>query len=353
MGPNEVSRPPRLRREFLSALAAVVVVVVVLAGVSVATGHDRRVDQGQPTRTAAGQGAVLNRQLTTAETIRLVGLIKLPPGSSATSVQPSSLTMPAIGRSASSSLIDTVRYWRIPLPYPQAVSWMARYPPAGLPLGATSGPTRSAKQFSGYLFEEPASSAWEQASLQIGVAPSSSGSTVWRADGLALWLDPRPAPDTVTGPRLHVTVAAGCPSSDRGATDVSNAATGLTASLLPPGSQSAALVCVYSGSNGNAFALTAHRLLSATEAGDLARLARAVSLAHVDNEVISCPLDDGGTTVLVFSYPNESDIGLWLTPGGCGFLSNGVIVAGAFDEPASATSPKRFVLFGDDADSVS
>lgn len=326
-------RPSQDRpRWLLPALVVGVVAAVALATVWIATGHPRRqVQPAQPT----GPSSALNRQLTTAETIRLVGLVNLPPGSTSTITQPGSLPGPAVGfLTSSTSVIDTARYWRVPLPYPQALSWVSRHPPAGLRPTDTSGPTGSQKQFSGYLFELPASNAaWIQANVQVGIAPASSDTTVWRVDGQATWIDPSPVADTRTGPRAYVTVAGGCPSRNTGLIGVSNSAAGLTASLLPPGSPSAALVCLYDGNgpdstSGHAFALIDHRLLSAAEASQLAHLARAVSLAHVDNQIEHCPADVGSATVLAFSYPHGPDVALWYRRGGCGSVSNGSIVVG-------------------------
>jgi hypothetical protein len=211
---------------------------------------------------------------------------------------------------------------------------MATHQPAGLRPSGTAGPTGSQTLFSGYMFDAPPSTAWEQASLAIGIEPSASGGTAWRVDGMALWLDPRPVPDTTTGGRLQVTVAGGCPSSDNGANDVTNTARGLTASLLPSGSPSAALLCEYnSASSGHPFALTLHRLLPASEAAHLADVARAVSLAHVDNGPHSCPAGDPGPIVLALRYPDGSNVALWVTPWICGGVSNGTIVASAFSNP--------------------
>lgn len=319
------SRARGARRWLLPALAAATVGVVAIAAVSIAAGHTRqRVAPAQPAT------ADRNRQLTTAETIRLVDLVNLPPASSLTTVQPRSLNYPAGGILASTSLVDTVRYWRVPLSYSKAVAWMAAHPPAGLRITGWSGPTGSQKQFSGYIFDAPASGAWQQASLQIGILPSSPGSTFWRVDGMALWVDPAPVPDTFAGPRLHVSVAAGCPSSDQGVEDVSNFASGLAAALLPPESPASALLCVYSGGNGRAFALVSHRLLQLADARHLADLARAVSFGHVDTGPHGCPMDDGAAGVLAFGYPDGRDVALWFRRGGCGGVSNGTIVAGAF-----------------------
>ena len=283
------------------------------------------------TATAKPVNAALNRQLTTAETIRLVGLVDLPPNSSATTVQPSSLSSPAGGTPASASLIDTVRYWRVPLSYAQAVSWLASPHPGGLKLGGTAGRTGQQIQFSGYMFTAPDSGVWTQASLDIGIEPSANGGSLWRIDGLALWVDPQPLADASPGQALHFTVAAGCPASDRGVTDISNTGSGLTDSLLPAGAPSAGLICAYSGGNGTPFALKVHRLLAAGDADSLAQLARSVSLAHVDDEMISCPAEDGAATLLAFSYSDRADVNLWIAEGGCGGGSNGDVSATAIN----------------------
>ena len=79
-----------------------------------------------------------------------------------------------------------------------------------------------------------------------------SGSTPW-----SIWTDPAPGRTTPPGKRIHVTVAQGCPASVAGVVGVANPGAGLTASLLPAGSPTAALVCRYNGSDGPSGSLPA------------------------------------------------------------------------------------------------
>ncbi|TWP37168.1 hypothetical protein [Leekyejoonella antrihumi] len=169
------------------------------------------------------------------------------------------------------------------------------------------------------------SDAWQNAALDIGIAPDGAHGSYWRADGVALWVDPTPATAPAGGKRLAVTVAGGCPTSDRGATNVPP---GTKTSLLPPGTPTAGVICSYNGLNGAAFALRSHARLDGTQAERLAHQARTIHLSHTTGGVTSCPMDDGATTVIAFHYPGNPPATLWLKDNGCRSISNGTITAG-------------------------
>lgn len=98
-------RPRSTQRWLLPAVAAAAVAAVALVAVWVAAGRAKQpLSPAEPKPTATPQGATLNRQLTTAETIRLVRLVNLPAGSAVTSMRPSALSGPALGTRLSSSL---------------------------------------------------------------------------------------------------------------------------------------------------------------------------------------------------------------------------------------------------------
>jgi hypothetical protein len=137
-----------------------------------------------------------------------------------------------------------------------------------------------------------------------------------------------PQPDIIVGPRLRVSIAAGCPASNAQDQGVTNTGADLNQSLLPAGEPRAALTCNYSGLNGaTPFALTSHNLLTQAAARNLATLAGQVSLSRI-NGAFSCPNDTGEITVVGFSYPKRPDVDLWYHKGGCQWLSNGKITSG-------------------------
>jgi hypothetical protein len=281
--------------------------------------------------------AVANRARTIRETQRLVGLAKLPPSAAALPGAPTYLDFPAGGLPESDSTIDTVQGWRTPMSLPQAMAWIRAHAPAGLKQdgGLAYGRVRSVFVYRGYTFAEPDSDAWTDASLQISVGgPPNGTSTVWRIDGLALWLDPVPVSDQTNAPRLRVTIAGGCPRRDTGAYGVRNIGRDLTQSLLPAGQPTAVLVCDYSGRQDGAgtpaATLQAHGLRRAADAAQLAGIIRQVRLAHIDGGTSSSPPGLGTMTIFVFAFPGRADVDLAWLNSGWQELSNGFIMAHDF-----------------------
>jgi hypothetical protein len=278
--------------------------------------------------------AARNKSLAEAEAARLLGEVRLPARAAALGKLPDSLNGPAAGVPSTSSLIDKTRSWHVPMALDAAVAWVQAHPPAGLTLGATaSGGGPGGVEVRGFEFEAPDSAAWRGAQLQIGVATLPTGDSAIRADGIALWIDPRPMKDAAPGRRIHLTVNTGCPASDRGVAGVTNAGAGdLTERMVPTASPAGGLLCRYAGLNGTPSAVVARRRLTATEAQRIAALAAAISFDHLDNEAPhSGPGGDGSATVLVLAYPGR-DVDLWYPRGGCAYLSNGDIRT--VDEPA-------------------
>jgi hypothetical protein len=269
-----------------------------------------------------------NMKLAEAETQRLVGLAKLPPGSAPLAKPPAALSGPTMGTPMDASLVMTTRIWRVPIAFDDAVSWIKAHAPAGLTSQGSSGGTGPGGASAGVAYSAPDGVAWTQAQLEIGATPSSGGGSIWRIDGLALWLDPTPVRVPHGGPRMALTVAGGCPASDSGFVDVAPASPPNDARLLPGGSPVSALICVYYGMNGKPSALKTSKALSAADAARLASLANAVSLAHTEGGVHSCPADDDSSTVLAFHYPSGADAGLWYHRTGCTSISNGTIIVG-------------------------
>ncbi|NYJ76116.1 hypothetical protein [Allobranchiibius huperziae] len=253
----------------------------------------------------------------------------VPAGAARMAGAPSTLPGPVMGAPRSASLIDTSRFWRVPMTMQQSQRWLAAHAPGGLSATGSASSTSGSvvtSVGSAYTDDRP-SSAWQNAMLDIGIAPAGASASVWRADGTALWLDSTPATAPAGGSRLAVTVASGCPRSDRGASDVTP---GPASSLLPAGSPTAGLICSYNGLNGAAFALRSRARLDTTQAGRLARSATTIDLAHTDGGSVVCPNDDESVTVVAFSYADGARASLWLTETGCRSISNGTIDAGDY-----------------------
>lgn len=267
-----------------------------------------------------------NKRAATAETLRLLTLFALPGSARRVASGPKALSGPAMGTPGVRSLVDTVRYWWAPMSLSRAAAWVRAHPPTGLKLsgnGSAHGP--GGVQSIGYGYGDDRSSpVWTQAGLDIGLAPDGPHASVWRVDGLAQWLDPRPARTPAARHPLAVTVAGGCPTGDRGADGV---APGPSDALLPAGTPTAALVCAYTGLNGHAFTLTGHARLSAAPAARLAALAGAIDLAHTDGGTYHCPAGFATATVIAFAYSSGTSAALWLADSGCRSLSNGTIMA--------------------------
>ena len=250
-----------------------------------------------------------------------------------------------MGAAVAKSLVDRTRFWQVPTGFDATMAWIRAHPPQHLQVdGSTSGSGPSYRM-AGVGYSERDRPGMQNLELVIGAATLPGGGTVIRADGMAIWLDPRPLPDERRGKRLAVTVAGGCPRSDTGASDVRPGASNskdLSERLLPAASPTGALICDYSGMNGH----PAGGLLRAAHlaAGAAHRLTRAVgrlSLAHPVGEVFNCPFGDGTASVLAFSFAGRADVDLWLDRNGCAFVANGIITTRAGDLAAAVRSAER------------
>lgn len=323
------------RRRVDSGMRASVVMVACLAGLmlagcaSTAPPGTARPGAAPSTPLVAPSGAgtpTSNKRAATAETQRLLTLFALPGSARRVGSGPKALSGPAMGTPSSGSLVDTVRYWRVPLSLTGAAAWVRAHPPTGLKSdggGSAHGP--DGVQSIGYGYGDDRSSpVWTQAELDIGLAPAGPHASVWRVDGLAQWLDPRPERAPAARHPLAVTVAGGCPAGDR---DAGGVTPGPADSLLPARTPTASLICAYTGLNDHAFALTGHARLGAAAAARLAALAGRINLAHTDGGGTSCPADFATATVVAFAYSSGTSAALWLADSGCRYLSNGTIMA--------------------------
>lgn len=274
--------------------------------------------------TAAG-----NRQLARKQARQLITLVQVPGSAVRLRSVPRALRGPALGTPGVSSLIDQARSWRVAMPFAQTAAWLAAHRPHGLHSDGSASGSGPGTTMTGTSYKGARSPAWQSAELEIGVAPAGHGTSVVRADGVVVWLDPRPVADTVPGrQRMRVTVAGGCPDSDARHAGVTNRGADLRRRLLPAGRPTAGLECRYYGLNGRLWQLRKATRLDAAaarrEAGSMARL----PLSHTDGGVMSCPADDGSAEVVVLSYPRRADVDLWIDLGGCASVSNGYIAVG-------------------------
>jgi hypothetical protein len=277
----------------------------------------------------AGRTLAGNRELARKQAAWLLSKVPLPRGAVGLKKAPSSLPGPAMGTPAVSTLIDTARSWRIAVPFTKMAAWLTKHRPRGLPqVGSTTMTDRGKVVMVGYGYRGRSSKAWQSSELDIGVAPAGKNASVMRADGVVVYLDPRPVPDNAKGPRLRVTPASGCPRSDNGIVGVRNHGAGLRRHLLPSGKPVAGLICRYYGLNTKPWRL--HRVIRmrAASARRLARSLQKIPLSHTDGGFISCPADDGSAEVIALVYPHRGTIDLFETLNGCRSVANGFIVAG-------------------------
>jgi hypothetical protein len=283
---------------------------------------------------AAGPTAAGNRKLARQEAQRLLSKVPVPAGAALLSSVPR--FVPAGSVPDVTSLVDQVRAWRLPLPEAQAAMWLRTHPPSGLPLTLTgSGTGTGGIPDTEYGYAGPRSPAWQSAELDVEVVAAPGGTSVMRADGMVIWLDPVPLRDTSSSPRIRVTVARGCPGSDAPYAGVprhriyeygvANHGADLGRRLLPAATPTAGLECRYYGLNGPAFRLRSATRLDAAQARRLAAAMTALPLSHPDGGVAFCPFDDESAEVVALSYPHRADVDLWVKLNGCTFVSNGYI----------------------------
>ena len=312
-------------RRFSVAISAIT--CLALAGWSCFPSQGADAASGRPgvaTKLAAEAGFQANRQAAEREAQHLLAVARVPPGATrlndarACSTAAAEMSKPAV-----TSVVRKSRFWRVSEPRTQLASWLQSHSPKGLRLTVwmpDEGP---------WGYDGKTTAQWSLAELQVGAARLSASRSVICAVSVVIWLDPRPWPDNAAGPRIHLTVAGGCLSSDAKLVGVTNPGTNLKTRLLPAATPTGAVVCAYKGMNASpSFGLAHQSRLGATAARRLAALVAAIPLSHEDGGTISCPSDDGSAAVFVFAYRVHSDVDIWADSGGCGFAANGYIRSG-------------------------
>lgn len=280
-----------------------------------------------PTATPAG-----NRAAARAEAIRLLPLARVPSGADRIAHAPALLDRPALGAPGVRSLVDQVKIWRVKSPFATVQRWIWAHRPRGLILVAREGPIKVQDSGRTVMFGlsyhgHLGNPAWQSANLEIGAARVGPRTTVIRVDAVVVWLDPRPIRSKPGAHPVRVTLASGCPQSDKGVTNVTNPVK-LTHRLLPAGRPTAGLSCRYDGLNGHPFQLVAKDRLNARAAQKAAKAISEMRLSHTDGGVMFCPFSDGSAEIQVFAYPGHPDADLWTLVNGCGSTSNGSIQIG-------------------------
>lgn len=328
------SAPGVKRHTVMRKILAVAVPAILLAAVAVSCGQGRVMVQGETNATdlpsqVSAAAANTNKTKAQAEAKRLLDSVVIPPGSVMLTGGPSVLLPgPVMGLPGASSLIDDTRFWKVPMSMSAALAWFADHPPGGLrQSGSGSTSSHGTVVTSGLGYDAPSSAAWTDASVEIGVAPTGSGLSVVRADGIALWIDPVPVRDSQPGSRVRITSSSGCLPSDRGFVGVTNPPPPLDSSLLPSGSPSGGLVCKYYGLNGQAFALEQSTAMDSGAASAFSASVGRLELGHIDGRVGSCPADDASAIVVALVYPDGRTVDLWMATAGCARISNGYISA--------------------------
>lgn len=308
-------------------LTGLVTVAAVLGLVGCGTSGSSRLQTRSPGDSSANANTNAQRAERAAD--HLLSLAQVPSAAQPLSSAPENLTQPE-SRPDVESLVDRSKFWKVGMSFDDTLSWLHAHPPSGLKNTGSFNGGGPGYRIGGYVYDAPDAPGVTEQQLQMSITNLNASTTAIRADGMAVWLDPRPIPDTTEGKRLRVTVAHGCPDSRGHTVGVTNDNPQLAKSLLPAGQPTAALVCRYLGANDKPpFGLGNTRTLNQTEARRLADAARAIDLSHVVGGSTSCPMDDGSVTVIVFAYRGQPDIDLWFARTGCQFLSNGSIIANA------------------------
>jgi hypothetical protein len=296
-----------------------------------------------PTTAASDLSAQLaaNQKAADTEARRLIALARVPSGAIDLSAPPPEVTAELGGTPpgpmadpGGSSLVDKARFWRVRLSVPETLAWVRAHPPDGLRYdgsGSGFGPNGFVSASVSYSAPSPrvqSTDLFQGAAYLVNLVSLADGGTAIRADGQAMWIDPRPLRDDKTGPRLRVDVASGCPQNDHWIAGVTNTGADLDQALLPMAVPTSGLICEY----GRIFQFVGLKHLDAASAGRVADTVAAIALHHSDGMASSCPMGDASMAVIALTYPGRPDVDLLLNPEGCRWISNGHIEARMYDE---------------------
>ncbi len=280
---------------------------------------------------ASGPTLAGNRNLARREARRLMTRAVVPSGATPVQTAPPSLPGPAGGTDSATSVVDISRYWQLPMTLAKATAWLVAHPPRGLHRdGSMSGSLRGVPQSAGDTYTGTRNAAWASAELEteVGVGAAGTSDSVLRVDADVVWLDPVPLPDDTAGSRLRVTVAGGCPASNRSDVGVQNSGRDLRTRLLPAAARAAGIECFYQGLNGHPFTLRKQVVLGPAAARSVSAAIAILPLSHVIGGMLNCPMDDESMEIVALSYRGRPDVDLWKKLNGCVTVANGYIETG-------------------------
>ena len=248
-----------------------------------------------------------NVKIARDEVAHLLDIVNVPPGS--TRIATPSRSPDSDARSQH---ISSERWWAISMGQRDAFEWIFHHHPAGLALRDWG-----AQPIWEGSWAAADTHAYVQAAVDIGIIPVTSRTSKIRAIADATWLTDRPA-DDVASPneqRVRVEMSGGCPKTLPDYFDVTNPQDpALHKGLVFPGTPTAAMRCIYGGTN---ILLQTNRLDASA----------AASLAHAISQIIlgsagpsyfySCP--SGGEPdptvavgeIIVLHYSGKPDVDLW------------------------------------------
>lgn len=279
-----------------------------------------------------GATAAANQKAAEREGKRLVDHAVLPGGAVRVDHGPKTLSGPGLGTPSVDTLVDAVGYWHVSTGLQATYDWLKQHGQGGLQPEASGGGEFDHGQpvYESLSYWAGRTAAYQSAELEFAVGDDGKGQSVVRVDGVVVWLDPKPVPDTGAVNRIHFDVSDGCPASDAkgyALDGVDNSGNDLRSRLLPAARPTGALLCHYAPglNNKHPHALTRQVLLNANDAANVAAAANKLPLSHVDGGVTSCPAYDPGTALVAFSYAGRADVDLAVGLGGCASVGNGFI----------------------------
>lgn len=154
-----------------------------------------------------------NQEAATRDTADSLTLLRLPDGATRVDENPAAdkqyLDRP-FSAPASPNLITQTEFWRVPGKPWDLFAWLKKHAPEGTRIAVSgSGGNRDGLQFWGVAFERPpVPEVMRTRQLAISLAKADDGNTALRADGVAIWLVPRPASEQIPGgaESLRVTI---------------------------------------------------------------------------------------------------------------------------------------------------
>ena len=173
-------RMPLLRK---AGVVAGLLVVLIGSGCGLATPRDA----GHP----SPGSEIAPRSRALAESRRLVGLVGVPPGA----VEAARPPVPALRKPAElpggTYLLDTPRWWSVPMSMGAALDWLRANPPSGLVASGSGSGDGLGGPNATLSYRDGTSDAYNSATLLIEVVSAKSGASAVRADGQVLWVPPR------------------------------------------------------------------------------------------------------------------------------------------------------------------